>query len=266
MSVAEAHLSLDVGDDGVAVLTLSRPARLNALTWELVEDLHTTLAAIAADPRVRVVVLTGDGRGFCAGLDISTDDPLGHRDDIEAVLHRQERVAGLATALRELPQPVVAAVNGPAAGGGLALALAADVRLCAPEAVFNVAFVRIGLSGCDVGVSYLLPRIVGLGIASEMMLTGARVNAEEAVRTRLVNRVVPAGELLDAARALGADIARNTPLGVRMTKQVLRLNVDAPSLEAAIEIENRTQVLTTRGRDAPEALSAFLERRPPAFR
>jgi enoyl-CoA hydratase len=160
---------------------------------------------------------------------------------------------------------VVAAVNGAAAGGGLALALAADVRVCSTAARFNVAFVKIGLSGCDIGVSYLLPRIVGLGVASELMLTGRVVEAEEAARIGLANRVVEPGELLDSANELADGIVANSPFGVWMTKQVLGRNVDAGSLGAAIDLENRTQVLATRTTDMKEALAAFVEKRPATF-
>jgi enoyl-CoA hydratase len=258
-------LDLAMPRRGVALLTLRRPEPLNALSWELIDELHAALASVARDRTVRALILTGEGRGFCSGLDIGSNDPLGYDDEAEVVFDRQERVASLALALRNLPQPVIAAVNGPAAGGGLALALAADVRVCARSAFFNVAFVRIGLSGCDVGVSHLLPRIVGLGIASELMLTGRRVDAEEAYRIGLANRVVDDDQLLAEAGVIVDDIARNSPFGVRMTKQVLQRNVDAGSLEAAIELENRTQVLATRTANAGEALSAFLERRAPDY-
>jgi enoyl-CoA hydratase len=251
---------------GIATVTLSRPDRLNALSWEMVSELDAALAEIGADREVRVVILTGEGRGFCAGIDIKQPDAVGSGDgDPIAVYHRQEAVAGLATRLRSLPQPVVAAVNGAAAGGGLALALAADVRVCSTAARFNVAFVKIGLSGCDIGVSYLLPRIVGFGIASELMLTGRMVEADEAARIGLVNRVVEPDELLAAANELADGIAANSPFGVWMTKQVLGRNVDAGSLDAAIELENRTQVLATRTDDMKEALAAFVEKRPASF-
>jgi enoyl-CoA hydratase len=251
---------------GIATLTLSRPDRLNALSWEMVSELRAALAEIADDREIRVVILTGEGRGFCAGIDIKQPDAVGSGDgDPIAVYHRQEAVAGLAIALRDLPQPVVAAVNGPAAGGGMALALAADVRVCSTAALFNVAFVKIGLSGCDIGVSYLLPRIVGLGIASELMLTGRMVEAEEAARIGLANRVVEPAGLLDSANELADQIAANSPFGVWMTKQVLGRNVDAGSLRSAIELENRTQVLTTRTDDMKEALAAFVEKRPARF-
>lgn len=263
--MAESALLKDLTHAGVARLTLHRPARLNALTWELIDDLHEALRALAADREVRLVVLTGEGRGFCSGLDIADDDPFGRREDVGTVFDRQERVASLALALRALPQPVIAAVNGAASGGGLALALAADVRVCARSATFNVAFVRIGLSGCDVGVSHLLPRIVGLGVASELMLTGRRVDATEAHRIGLANRVVEDSELPGAVDQLVHEILRNSPFGVRMTKQVLHRNVDAPSLDAAIDLENRTQALAARTADATEALDAFLARRAPRY-
>jgi len=251
---------------GIATVTLSRPDRLNALSWEMVDELGAALAEIGRDREVRVVIITGEGRGFCAGIDIKQPDAVGSGDgDPIAVYHRQEAVAGLAIALRSLPQPVVAAVNGAAAGGGLALALAADVRVVSTAARFNVAFVKIGLSGCDIGVSYLLPRIVGMGIASELMLTGRMVEAEEAARIGLANRVVEPKQLLDSADELADQIAANSPFGVWMTKQVLGRNVDAGSLGAAIELENRTQVIATRTDEMKEALAAFVEKRPAAF-
>jgi enoyl-CoA hydratase len=145
------------------------------------------------------------------------------------------------------------------------LALAADVRVCARSATFNVAFVRIGLSGCDVGVSHLLPRVVGLGVASELMLTGRRVDATEALRIGLANRVVEDSELPGAVDQLVHEILRNSPFGVRMTKQVPHRNVDAPSLEAAIDLDNRNQALATRTADASQALDAFLARRAPRY-
>jgi enoyl-CoA hydratase len=247
---------------GVALVTLNRPDRLNALSSPLVEELHAALDAVAGDEAVRVVVLTGAGRGFCAGLDLK--EPMGD-GTVVGGLRAQERIAGLMLKLRALPQPVIAAVNGAAAGGGLALALASDVRLASEDARFNVAFVKLGVSGADMGVSHLLPRIVGLGHASELMLTGRLVDAEEAARIGLANRVVPAGALLDEAAALAAEIARNTPFAIRMTKQVLGVNVDAQSLAAAIELENRTQILATQTGDFREAITAFIEKREPRY-
>lgn len=258
-------LTLESLRPGVRLVTLRRPEKLNALSWEMVAELADVLTRVAEEAETRVLVLTGEGRGFCSGMDLGGPDAVGTADDLVAVYRRQECVAGLALALRNLPQPVIAAVNGPAAGGGMALALAADVRIGTPEARFNVAFVRIGLSGGDIGVSHLLPRVVGLGVASELLLTGRQVGAEEALRIGLLNRVCERERLLDEAAELAGEIARNSPFAVRMTKQVLHRNVDAPSLEAAIELENRTQVLATRTEDMKEALAAFVERREPRF-
>ena len=247
------------------MLTLCRPAKLNALSWTMVDELLEALGGVAADSMTRALVITGEGRGFCSGMDLSGEDAVGTANDLIGTLRNQQALGRLALAMRNLPQPIIAAVNGPAAGGGMAIALAADIRLCAPTARFNVAFVRIGLSGCDVGVSHLLPRIVGLGIASELMLTGRMVDAEEALRIGLVNRICDGAALVDEAVALGEQIAANSPFGVEMTKQVLQRNADSPSLEASIELENRTQVLATRTHDMKEALNAFLQKRPPTF-
>ena len=252
--------------DGIALVTLNRPDRLNALSWPMVDEFLDLMDALGADGALRAIVLTGAGRGFCAGLDLKQrDDALGGGDDVLTVYRRQEKIGRLATALRANPHPVVAAVNGPAAGGGFAIALAADVRIAAPEASFHASFIRIGLSCCDAGVSYLLPRAIGLGLASELMLTGGTVDAAEAERIGLVNRVVPGGELLEEALGVARRIVANSPFGVRMTKQVLGQNVDAPGLQAAVELENRTQVLATRTEDMQEALAAFREKRAPTF-
>jgi enoyl-CoA hydratase len=184
----------------------------------------------------------------------------------EDALADQERFAGLVMRIRSLPQPVIAAVNGPAAGGGLALALAADTRVCSSSARFNAAFVRIGLSGCDMGVSYLLPRLVGPTVAFEMMLTGRLVDAQEAFERGLVLRVVADGGVVEAALDVARAICANTPLGVRLTKQTMWANLEAPSLANAIELENRTQVLCVQTEGFQEAVATFLQRRSAATR
>lgn len=250
---------------GIVLLTLNRPGRLNALTFAMFEELRSFCRATAEDESIRAVVVTGAGRGFCAGLDL--DAAAGLPGMTTQEMHRgQEGWADAVAAFRRLPQPVIAAVNGPAAGAGFSLALAADIRYAAPAARFNAAFIKIGLSGGDCGSSWMLPRIVGLGQAYEILLTGRLVDVEEAARMGLVNRVVPGDGLVDAALDLAVEIAGNSPLGVRLTKQVVQVNVDAPSLEAAIELENRNQVLTSRTRDMAEALQAFREKRAPVYR
>jgi enoyl-CoA hydratase len=253
---------------GVRVLTLDRPDRLNAMSAELIIDLHRALDDVAVDEDCRVVVITGAGRGFCAGLDLK-ERPSGRQGAADASpqsrMNVQQAIASLVPKLRHLRQPVIAAVNGPASGGGLALALASDIRIAAASATFNAAFVRIGLSGCDIGVSWLLPRLIGAGRSHELLLTGRLVDAAEADRIGLVNRVVAEGEVLDAALATAAQITANSPMGIWMTKEVAWSQLEVGSLQAGIDLENRTQIMTTFTRDHHEQLSAFLEKRPAEY-
>ncbi|HET6774704.1 MAG TPA: enoyl-CoA hydratase-related protein [Acidimicrobiales bacterium] len=253
---------------GVTVVTLNRPDRLNAMNHELVQDLHDAFDELHADRSTRVVVLTGAGRGFCSGLDLKgAGQPPGAEGlgRVQAGMAAQQHIATLVPKMRSLRQPVVAAVNGPAAGGGLALALASDVRLAAPEARFNVAFVRIGLSGCDIGVSWLLPRLIGASRAFELLLTGRIVDAAEADRLGLVSRVVDDRPVLDAALDVAGEILANSPTGVWMTKEVMWSQLEVGSLQAGIDLENRTQIMTSMTEDMGEAVRAFLAKRPPDF-
>jgi enoyl-CoA hydratase/carnithine racemase len=256
--------TLDRSRPGIVLMTLNRPDRLNAITFEMFDEMHAFCDALTADQDARVLIITGQGRGFCSGLDLDEALTLPGMSPHEMMLG-QQHWAGAFQKFHELPQPVIAAVNGPAAGGGLGFALVADIRLASPAANFNAAFVRIGLSAGDVGVSWSLPRVVGLGRAAEIMLTGRFVDAEEAERIGLVNRVVPADELLNEAFTMAELIARNTPFGVTLTKRVLNANVDAGSLSQAVELENRGQTLATRGDDFLEALNSFRDKRPAQF-
>ncbi|MGH9197489.1 MAG: enoyl-CoA hydratase-related protein, partial [Acidimicrobiia bacterium] len=183
----------------------------------------------------------------------------------QAGMKAQQHIATLVPQMRAMPQPIIAAVNGPAAGGGLALALASDVRVAAESARFNVAFVRIGLSGCDIGVSWLLPRLVGAARAFEMMLTGRIIDAREAERIGLVLKVVPDGGVVEAAMETARLVRTNSPFGVWMTKEVMWSNLEASSLQAAMDLENRTQILTTMTEDTREAMIAWREKREPRF-
>ncbi len=254
--------------DGVTLVTLDRPAKLNAMDVELIQELHDALDGIGRDRDCRVAILTGAGRGFCAGLDLGGygiapgGDGVGR---VQAGMATQKHIAALVPKLRALPQPVIAAVNGPAAGGGLALALASDVRIAAQSARFNVAFVRIGLSGCDIGVSWMLPRLIGASRAWELMLTGRIIDAARADEIGLVSQVVPDDALVDAALTLAAEIAANSPWGVAQTKEVMWSQLEIPSLQAGIDLENRTQILAGHTKDMEEAMRAFLEKRAPEF-
>src|SRR5438094_4587544 len=205
------------------------------MSHELVGDIHTALDAVAADRDCRVVVITGEGRGFCAGLDLKGAGTAPGADGWGgpgAGLVGQQHIARLIPHLRSLRQPVIAAVNGPAAGGGLALSLGCDIRIAAPSARFNVAFIRIGLSGCDIGVSWLLPRLIGASRAFELMLTGRIIDAAEADRIGLVSRVVNDDSLVDSALDTAAQIADNSPWGVSVNKEDAGSQLDIGSLQA----------------------------------
>jgi enoyl-CoA hydratase len=249
-------LIVDRPNPATVLLRLNRPERLNALDEVLVGELREACAAIAADPEVRVVVLTGSGRGFCAGIDLRGFGPSAPHSSAPAIdrMRFQEMMGSLPGVLRALPQPVIAAVNGPAVGGGLALCLAADIRVCSASASFGNAAIRIGLSGAEMGMSYHLPRIVGSSVAADWMLTGRTVPADEAFRCGLVSALVDDDQLLDYARELAAQIAEHSPLGVQMTKRALQVNTDAPDLNAALEVENRNQVITAA---TPESMDAW---------
>ncbi len=252
----------------ITTLTLNRPEKLNAMNDELINTLYARCDEIEDDPECRVVILTGAGRGFCAGLDLGGFGAAPRQKGWggpAAGLAVQQHIAGVMPRLRALRQPVIAAVNGPATGGGLALALASDIRVAAASARFNVAFVKIGLSGCDVGVSWLLPRLIGASRATEMMLTGRLIDAEEADRFGLVSRVVPDGDVVDAAMEIAQTIVGNSPFGVWMTKEVAWANREVAGFQAAIDLENRTQILTSFSADQREAMVAFLQKRPPVF-
>jgi enoyl-CoA hydratase len=263
-----ACITIDQPRDGVRLLTLNRPDRLNAMTAELVEELHQALDAAAKDRACRAVILTGAGRGFCAGLDLTGyGTPPGGEDlgRVQAGMATQKHIAALIPRLRSLPQPVIAAVNGAASGGGLALALGSDIRIAATSAKFNVAFVRIGLSGCDIGVSWLLPRLIGASRAWELMLTGRIIDAARADELGLVSTVVDDDALLDTALAIAGEIAANSPWGVAQTKEVMWSQLEVGSLQAGIDLENRTQLLASHTPDMQEAIAAFMEKRPPHF-
>ena len=263
-----ADVDISYPRDAIAQITLNRPDKLNAMTSEMVELLHESLSSVGRDREVRVVILTGAGRGFCAGLDLGGyGEAPGYewKGSVERGFAVQKHIASLIPRLRSLPQPVIAAVNGPAAGGGFALVLGSDIRIAATTARFNAAFIRIGLSACDIGTSWLLPRLIGAARAQELMLTGRLFDAEEALRIGLLVDVVPNEVLLDAALAKAEEIRLNTPLGVALTKEGMWSALEIPGLQAAIDLENRQQIMASFSDDAREMRRAKSEGRPPQF-
>ncbi|HEY3004166.1 MAG TPA: enoyl-CoA hydratase-related protein [Kribbellaceae bacterium] len=257
-------LTFEPLDGGLGVLRINRPHRMNSQTVRMFTE-HGLAARALRDSGLRALVLTGAGdRAFCAGFDLDELDVITRMGVLE-FLRFQETATGGIQAIRHLPFPVIAAVHGAATGGGMALALAADIRLVAPTAKFSTAFLRVGLSMGELGTSYNLSRLVGPGRAAEIGYTGRIVGASEAARIGLANRVVPSERLYDEAVALGRLIATNSPGGVRMSKRAIQRNQEITSYAAALELENRGQALLTRTADMPEALAAFKDKREPRF-
>jgi enoyl-CoA hydratase len=257
------HLRIDARGDALWV-TMDRPERLNALNRRLVEELRDLFVGLYWRHEVRVVVLRGAGANFCAGLDLKERDNAGPGGPSTGLV-RQRQISEIVIAMRRCPQPIVALIDGAASGGGFALALASDVRIATPSLKMNAAFIRIGLSACDIGVSYFLPRMVGSSVAAELMLTGRFIRAQRALSLGLVSAVVEAGQLDGEGETLVAEMLATTPLGLRLTKECLNHAIDAGGLEAAIAMEDRNQILCAQGEDFREGVAAFLEKRPPVY-
>jgi enoyl-CoA hydratase len=251
----------------VRLLKLNRPEQLNAINAELCGALHAELERAAADRSCRVIVLTGEGRGFCAGLDLRGFGQAPGNDGADSArdhFSNQMYMSRLILRVRSTPQPVIAAVNGPAAGFGLALTLASDIRYAASSAVFRAAFVNVGLSNCDMATSWLLPRLIGASRSHELMLTGRRLSADEAGQIGLVADVVADDRLLERALEGAEQIAAWAPWGIRLTKQGMWTALEIPQ-QAAVEYEDRQQIMAVHGTAMGEAVSAFLEKRTPTF-
>src|SRR5271165_3086833 len=263
-----ALVSLESVRPHVSLVTLDNPARLNSMSFALVSDLYAALEEVAADNNCRVVVLTGAGRAFCSGLELEhagmppgTADLGRHRLGMRAM----EYMGGIVPAMRSLPQPIVAAVKGPAYGGGMCLSLGADIRLAGRSAVFCGAGISNGLSGTELGVSWLLPRAVGTSNSAEILLTGKKVDAEEALRIGLVTRVVEDAEVVDQAVATAEAMCAFSPFGLALTKDTIWSALEVGSLRSAVDLENRTQLLAGHTGNLTEASAAFKEKRPPVY-
>ena len=249
---------------GVLRLTMNRPERLNALNPALATALRECFQGLYRRSDIRVVILQGAGASFCAGLDLKEQQP-GKEVGTSDMLAVQYSIRDIMLAMRRCPQPIISIVQGAASGGGFALALASDIRLATPDARMNASFLRIGLTGCDMGVSYFLPRMVGSSVAAQYLLTGRFMDAARAHALGLVSTVAPLSELQQEAQALAEDMLRTTPLGLRFTKEALGLSLDMGSLEAVMAMEDRQQVLCTQTEDFQEGLQAFLQKRPPHY-
>jgi enoyl-CoA hydratase len=252
----------------ISVIKLNRPHRLNAMSAELISDIVEAFRHVGDDNDTWVAVLTGEGRGFCSGLDL--EDP-GVIPGVEGMslprmaIHAIEHYAQVVPAMRAMPQPVIAAVNGAAYGGGLCLAVGADVRIAAASAVFNATGIVNGLTSTELGISFLLPRLIGSARSNDILLTGRRFDAAEAERIGLVSRVVDDGEVLNTALEIAEGMCQFSPFGLVMTKRVLWDNLEVPGLQAAIDVENRGQILLGHTENLPECIRARKEKRKPVY-
>ena len=255
-------------DDGIALVTLNRPDRLNAITSTMITELGDVVQRVDLDPALRAVIVTGAGRGFSAGLDLLDQGAAPGSDGVGRTVAGfmwQDHLATLHERIHRSRKPWLSAVNGPAVGGGFALGLATDIRFASTSASFAAVFVKIGVSNCDMGTSYFLPRLVGASRSAELLLTGRIFDADEAMRIGLVADVVADGTVVERALETARLIRANAPFATWMTKETRWQTVDAPSLRHALDIENRTQLLCTTTGDTAEARAVFAEKRPPVW-
>ena len=251
-------------EEGIATITFNRPATLNSLTFQVYEELAKAMVDLREDKDVRCLVITGTGRGFCSGGDVK--EIIGEllKRDAKGLLEFTRLTGAVTLGIRNLKKPAIAAINGIAAGAGAVIALACDMRIAVEEARFAFLFVKVGLSGSDMGAAYLLPKVVGMGKASELLFTGDIIDAREAERIGLVNRVVPADQLMSVTYDMARKIADGPPLAISVTKDLL--NNELPmSLESAVEAEAEAQALLMLTKDFREGYQAFIEKRAPVF-
>ena len=252
----------------VRQITLNRPARLNAMSIDLVIELNEAFERCGGDNDCSVIVLTGAGRAFCSGLDLKDYGVIPNIDGLQVgqIAQRSMRYySRLIPTMRRLPQPIIAAVNGVAYGGGFCLSLGAELRIASDRAEFNSTGIVNGLTSTELGVSYLLPRLIGAAHSNDILLTGRVVDAEDALRMGLVSRVVPDEELMDAVAEVTERMCGFSPYGLAMTKDVIWANLEVGSLDAAIEIEDRNQLMLGFTENLPEAIRAFDAKRPPRY-
>jgi enoyl-CoA hydratase len=252
----------------IAIVMLDRPDVLNAMSIELCDDLLHALEVVGEDNACRVVIVTGAGRGFCSGLDLDDHGVIPNiagltvpRMGPKAMRHYSR----LVPAMRRVPQPIIAAVNGPAYGGGMCLALAAEIRIASRSAIFNATGIVNGLTSTELGASWLLPRLIGAAHANDLLLTGRPVGADEALRLGLVSRVVSDDELLGEAKSMAEAMSRFSPYGLQMTKSAVWTNLEIASLDAAIEFEDRNQLMLGYTDNLPEAIRARNAKREPVY-
>jgi enoyl-CoA hydratase/carnithine racemase len=278
-------IKFELREDGIGILTLNRPDKLNALNFQMIEDLHKILDHLMTNLDCRVLILKAEGRAFCAGLDLKESTVLQlkkkpeelkkkfffmrapDKDLIKAKIYTQARASQLIVKMRKISQPIIAIIQGPATGAGFTLILAADIRIAGENAKLANSFINVGFSGADLASSYHLPRLIGMSRAAEILYTGRFIDAIEAERIGLVLKVIKGDEtkLLEVAMEMAENLLSKSPLGLRMTKEAINISLDSPSLETIMQIENRTQMLCSTSSDLLEGINAFFEKRRPEY-
>jgi enoyl-CoA hydratase/carnithine racemase len=237
-------IEYDVKEEGIGILSLNRPRRYNSVSHQMMEELEAFWKERLYDLDTHVIILKGNGqRGFCAGLDMKENVKMAPEMNTDQFYRFQARLARLNLAMRQVPQPIICAVHGAAAGLGFSFALASDIRVITRDARFSAAYINIGLGGADMACSYFLPRLMGAGRAYEFMLTGNFMSAEEAMALGLVSRIVERDKLMETALDLASTMNTKNPMGLRLTKEAINMNLDAGGLEQALNMEDRNQVL-----------------------
>ncbi len=273
-------IKFELKPNGIGIITLNRPEKLNAISFQMEEDLHEILDHLMSNLDCRVVIFGGMGRAFCAGTDLqeglilnTKKIPVGYEkyyflnvpEPLKKKMYHQWRISQIYVKMRKISQPIIAIVHGAAAGGGFGFAMAADMRIASEDVKFINASINIGLTGADVGGSYFLPRLIGMSRAAEILYSGKIVDGIEAEKIGLVLKVVKKENLLKVAIEKAEELLKKSPLGLRMTKQAINLSLDSPSLETILQFENSSIVLTFSSKDVNEASAAFFEKRDPKF-
>ena len=273
-------IKFELRENGIGILSLNRPEKLNAINFQMEEDLHELFDHLMTNLDCRVLIFKSEGRAFCAGTDLqealilnTKKNPEGYEkyyflnvsEPLKKRMYHQWRISSIFVKMRKISQPIIALVHGAAAGGGFGFAMASDMRIVDDDVKFINASINIGLTGADVGGSYFLPRLIGLSRATEIMYTGRQVGAEESVKIGLALKSVESKDLLESGFELANELLKKSPLGLRMTKQALNLTLDSPSLETICQLENASIVLTFSSKDVNEASAAFFGKRDPKY-
>ena len=273
-------IKFELRENGIGILTLNRPDKLNSISFQMIEELHKLLDYLLINLDCRVIIMKGAGRAFCSGADLKSTSILLSKvkseeskkfffldvpEVIKSEMYYLWRISQITVKMRKISQPIIAVIHGYASGGGFTFSMAADIRIVSEDARFSCSFINIGFSSGDIGASYFLPRLIGMSRASELMYTGRFMDAEEAISIGFAFKKVKQEKLLESALNIANNILNTSPLGLRMTKEALNLSLDAPSLELLIQIENRTQVICMTSKDVVEGVVAWKDKRNPKF-